>query len=399
MIRLRRRLQGRRARGDRGIALIMVLLMLTLVTAVVVQFSYDAHIDYSLAANEADEVRAYYLARSGVNLYKLILTADQKIAGNAQLKELMAQAGMGGFELWRMVPMIDTAMLRSVADPSVPDEVKEQLKERFGGIPFDTLGKEGGFLDFDGDLHAEIEDEERKLNVNNLADDRLESPMDSAIGRAIFGFVADQKWDPMFDGYNALGERKLNREEMIGNLIDWVDANQQGISSGGAEDNLYTGYEERYTAKNAKFDTLAEIAMVRGVDDDFMQAFSKRLTVFSNGKVNINTADAEMIAALILAYSEVPLTTDQALETAKKLIEFRDLQPFGKPDEFINFLRDSFGITFPAQGATGIKNRIDIQSRVFTIRSTGYAGEARVTITAVADNTGTSLRWLYWRVD
>jgi len=399
MIRMRRRLQRARARGDRGIALIMVLLMLTLVTAVVVQFSYDAHIDYSLAANEADEVRAFYLARSGVNLYKLILTADQKIASNAQLKELMASAGMGGFELWRMVPMIDTAMLRSVADPSVPDDVKEQLKERFGGIPFDELGKEGGFLDFDGDIHAEIEDEERKLNLNNLADDRLESPMDSPIGRALFGFVADPKWDPMFDGYNALGERKLDREEMIGNLIDWVDANQQGVSSGGTEDNLYTGYDERYTAKNAKFDTLAEVAMVRGVDDDFMAAFSKRLTVFSNGKININTADAEMIAALILAYSEVPLTTDQALETAKKLIEFRDLQPFSKPDEFIQFLKDSFGITFPAQGATGIKNRIDIQSRVFTIRSTGYAGEARVTITAVADNTGTSLRWLYWRVD
>jgi general secretion pathway protein K len=397
MTRLRRAVAGKK--GDRGIALIMVLLALTLVTAVVVQFSYDAHIDYSLAANESDEVRAYYLARSGVNLYKLILTADQKIASNNELKQLMAAAGMGGFELWRMVPMIDSAMLRSAADPEMPDEMKEQMKERFGGIPFDTLGKEGGFLDFQGDIHAEIEDEERKINLNNIADDRLEAPLDSPIGRAIFGFVADTKWDPMFDGYNALGERKVSREEMIGNLIDWVDPNQEAVSSGGTEDNLYTGYEERYTAKNAKFDTLGEVAMVRGVDDDFLAAFGKRITVFSNGKININTADAEIIAALILAYSEVPLTTDQALETAKKLIEFRDLQPFSKPEEFIQFLKDSFGITFPAQGAAGIRNRLDIQSRVFTIRSTGYAGEARVTITAVVDNTGTSFRWLYWRVD
>lgn len=397
MKRMRRALIGKP--GDRGIALIMVLLALTLVTAVVVQFSYDAHIDYSLAANESDEVRAYYLARSGVNLYKLILTADQKIASNNQLKEMMAAVGMGGFELWRMVPMIDSAMLRSVSDPAVPDEMKDELKERFGGIPFDTLGKEGGFLDFQGDIHAEIEDEERKINLNNIADERMDAPLDSPIGRAIYGFVADPKWDPMFDGYNALGERKVTREEMIGNLIDWVDPNQEAISTGGTEDNDYSGYEERYTAKNAKFDTLAEVAMVRGVDDDFLRAFGKRITVFSNGKININTADAEMIAALILAYSEVPLTTDQALDTANKLIEFRDLQPFAKPDQFIQFLRDSFGITFPAQGATGIRNRLDIQSRVFTIRSTGYAGEARVTITAVVDNTGTSFRWLYWRVD
>ena len=388
-----------RARDRSGIALIMILLAIALVTSVVVQFSYDAHIDYSLAANEADEVRAYYLARSGVNLYKLILTADQKIASSNELKQLMQASGAGGFELWKMVPMIDTAMLRSVSDPEVPDEVKEQLQERFGGIAFDTLGKEGGFLDFDGNIHAEIEDEERKINLNNIADDRMDSPLDSPIGRALFGMTVDEKFDPLFDGYNAIDERKLSREEVIGNLIDWVDPNQQSISTGGSEDNEYSGYEDRYTAKNAKFDTLAEVAMVRGVDDDFLANFGKRITVWSNGKVNINTADAEMIAALILAYGEQALTADQAIETAKKLIEFRDIQPFSKPDEFIQFLKDSFGITFPATGNAGIKSRIDVQSRVFTIRSTGYAGEARVTITAVADNTGTSLRWLYWRVD
>lgn len=392
-------MKRRTRRERRGIALIMVLLAITLVTSVVVQFSYDAHVDYSLAANEADEVRAYYLARSGVNLYKLILTADQKIASNAQVKQAMQSVGMGGFELWRLIPMIDTAMLRSVSDPEVPDEVKEQLSERFGGIAFEALGKEGGFLDFQGDIHAEIEDEERKINLNNIADQRTDSPLDSPIGRALYGMSADQRWDYVFDGYNALGERKLTREEVITNIIDWVDPNQEAVGSGGAEDNHYTGYEERYTAKNAKFDTLAELAMVRGVDDDFLQAFGKRLTVYSNGKVNVNTADAEMIAALILAYGEQALTFDQALETARKLIEFRDVQPFSKPEEFVNFLRDSFGITFPNNPNTGIKSRIDVQSRVFTIRSTGYAGEARVTITAVADNTGTSLRWLYWRVD
>lgn len=389
-----RRLARGATRQRRGIALIMVLLAITLVTAVVVQFSYDAHVDYSLAANEADEVRAYYLARSGINLYKLVLTADQKIASNAQVT-----VGMGGFELWRLVPMIDTAILRSVSDPEVPDDVKEQLSERFGGIAFDALGQEGGFLDFQGDIHAEIEDEESKINLNNIADQRTDTPLDSPIGRALYGMTADSRWDFIFDGYNALGERKLRREEVIGNIIDWVDPNQEAVGTGAAEDNLYTGYDEPYTAKNAKFDTLAELAMVRGIDDDFMQAFGKRLTVYSNGKVNVNTADAATIAALILAYGEQVLTFDQALETALKVIELRDVQPFSKPEEFINLLVNSFGITFPNNPNTGIKSRIDVQSRVFTIRSTGHAGEARVTITAVADNTGTSLRWLYWRVD
>ena len=76
-------------RDQRGIALLVVLLAITLITSVVVQFSLDAHVDYSLAQNEADEVRAYYLARSGISFYKLILDADQKLASNPAIRDFL----------------------------------------------------------------------------------------------------------------------------------------------------------------------------------------------------------------------------------------------------------------------------------------------------------------------
>ncbi len=388
-----------RRKSDRGIALIVVLLAITLMAAVVAQFSYDAHVDYSLAANESDEVRAYYLARSGINLYKLILTADQKIQGNQAIKDFLVAQGFGGFELWRMIPAIDSAMLRSVASPEIPEEARDELKERFGGIAFDTLGKTDGFLDFQGDLHAEIEDEDGKINVNAIAEDRISSPLDSAVARALFATMLDPKLDRLFEGENAYAERKLGREEVIANLIDWIDANQQGIVSGAAEDYLYANYEERYTAKNAKFETLAELAMVRGIDDDLLAEIGNKLTVYSSGKINVNTAPPEVLAALILAYAQQAIQPDVALEIALKIDAMRQLTPFSKPEDFVAFMRDMAGVTLNDTGPGAVRNRIGVNSKVFTIRATGFAGEARVTITAVADNTGTSLRWLYWRVD
>lgn len=395
----------KKLRNDRrGIALVMVLLAITVLTAVVVQFSYDAHVDYSLAANQADETRAYYLARSGINFYKLILTADQKITGNKQLGDFLTSQGMGPVEIWRLMPMIDTGMLRAVSSEDVPDETKEELKARFGGIAFDTLGQSDGFLDFEGDIHAEITSEECKINLNEIADGRLDNPLDSNIGRALYAMSIDEKYDFIFEGENLLEERKLARDEVIANLIDYIDPNTQQLVGGGFEDVLYNGYDERYNAKNAKFETIAEVAMVRGIDDDFMEAFASKFTVYGGGKVNINCAEMGTIAALILAYSDAAIEIKSAEELAKKVIEYRDLVPFSKVGDFVTYLTDVLGIPLRKLTPTAphpiIYDKVDIASKIFTVRSTGFAGEARVTITAVIDNIPpANVRYLYWRVD
>ena len=398
-------MRRQRPEGEKGIALIIVLLAITLMTAVVVQFNYDAHIDYSLAANEADETRAYYLAKSGVEMYKLILTADQKIGSNPQIKQFFEAQGLPPIELWRMIPQLDTAMLRSVSSPDMPEETKAELKERFGGIAFDTLGKTDGFLDFDGDIHAEVAAEECKINLNAIADERMEGPLDSSVGRALYALTLDEKYDPIFEGGdNALGERKLPREEVIANIIDWVDPNTQTILGAASEDVVYGGYEERYAAKNAKFETLAEVGMVRGVDDEFMAAFGNRFTVFGTAKVNVNCADQQTLSALLLSYGDAAIDAKTALDLSGRILEYRQLTSFAKPEDFVTFV-ESLGFPWrklpaPNQAKSVVQDKISIESRNFTIRSTGYAGEARVTITAVVDNTPpASMRYLYWRVD
>jgi len=52
----------------RGVALILVLTTLAILTAVGVDFSYGSRVSLKLAENLRDETRAEYMAKSAVNL-------------------------------------------------------------------------------------------------------------------------------------------------------------------------------------------------------------------------------------------------------------------------------------------------------------------------------------------
>src|SRR6266852_8570341 len=65
-----------RHKHDRGIALLATLLAIPLMTMLVVEFSTSAVLGYRAAANQADELRAYYLARSGIQIGLAVLAHD-----------------------------------------------------------------------------------------------------------------------------------------------------------------------------------------------------------------------------------------------------------------------------------------------------------------------------------
>jgi len=68
---------GRCARGDEsGIALLIVLLAITLLTIVVVEFTDYAQVETHLALSARNGLEATYLARSGVNVAEAIVSID-----------------------------------------------------------------------------------------------------------------------------------------------------------------------------------------------------------------------------------------------------------------------------------------------------------------------------------
>ncbi|MFN2547926.1 MAG: hypothetical protein ABR567_10870 [Myxococcales bacterium] len=63
----------------RGVALILVLTTVAILTAIGVDFSYSSRVSLKLAENLRDDTRAYYLARSAINLSRLLLHFQKQV--------------------------------------------------------------------------------------------------------------------------------------------------------------------------------------------------------------------------------------------------------------------------------------------------------------------------------
>src|SRR5712692_8486979 len=93
---MRRRLDKRsRAARERGVTLMIVIVAIAILTAVATEFAYNSRVDLQMATNQRDEIRAYYLARSGIGLSRLLLRFQKQLDG-MQIPNLGGASGFGG---------------------------------------------------------------------------------------------------------------------------------------------------------------------------------------------------------------------------------------------------------------------------------------------------------------
>ncbi|MFH1593562.1 MAG: hypothetical protein ABID09_02565 [Candidatus Omnitrophota bacterium] len=119
-------------------------------------------------------------------------------------------------------------------------------------------------------------DEERKININT---------MDRAALQRLFKIV--------------LGADEIEQQELAASIIDWRDGDSElTIPLGSGEDFYYRGLRYSYEAKDAEFEVLDELLLVKGVTGDVYAKIKDYITIYGDGKVNINTAEREVLFAL-----------------------------------------------------------------------------------------------------
>jgi len=88
-------------------------------------------------------------------------------------------------------------------------------------------------------------------------------------------------------------------EDLAASIIDWRDSDSAlSSAAGGAEDPYYRNTSFPYEAKDAAFEVLDEILLVKGMNQDIFEKVRSLLTIYGDGKVNINTASSEALLAL-----------------------------------------------------------------------------------------------------
>ena len=384
---------GRRSQA--GVALLMVISSILMLTILVAEISRGAAVRLQLATHHRDEVKAEALATSGVQMYRLILMASKQIGKSQQILALGQMVGFNADSIWQMVPAINTGMMRMLfvsggdldefEGGEMSQEQRDESREKSSAF-------KRNFLDFDGDFQASIQDENQFLFVGKIQAENQEALDELAVTRQLLGLMQSEE-DQQF-----LFDNNLQPRELIANLADWTDADDLRMWEGGREDQLYERLESPYRSKNAPFDTLDEIRLVDGWHlDGVWERFGRHLTIYGGGQVNVNTANRDVIAALIQGYTDVQYPDAVIEDWVRLFFEQKSIPEspvfFQSGTQFHQFLTEQLSIPVNediAQVTAG-------ESNTFRVTSVGEVGDARVEITAILDyRTDPTGEVLYW---
>jgi len=229
----------RKRDDERGVALLLTLLVLALLVALVLEFDSEARREYRDAAAFRDNFKINVLSRAAVQAARAVLQQDllkDKLAG---------QFFDAPTDLW--------------------------------AFPIDK------YAIGDGLLTAKIDDERGKLNLNDLAAGGDPNARKAKILRT-----------------KRLFELVQVSPDLVDAIVDWVDPDEVPEPAG-AETLYYQGLKPPYRAANAPLQTLRELRLIKGMSQDSFDKLARVVTVYpqeGQSRININTADPLVIQSL-----------------------------------------------------------------------------------------------------
>jgi type II secretory pathway component PulK len=283
--------ERRRRRGggrEHGVALLLVLACLSVLVPFMASFSYTTRVDWQAAINLRDEVAARNLNRGGLRLSLLLFELQRMVFNQKQFRKML-----GTWDITQVAPYLMSAFGSKDGHQGISGLV---------GLHEDTFKD----LSIDnGSFELRVEAESGKVNINCLG--QTGEGKDSPVARTVETLEAmlmPTLYDPLFDEEKVDGQR-YTRQDVIKAMVDYIDDDLKGYdvvklqSSSTQERYRYTELFDPYQQRNARLDSVEEISLVEGIDDDLLMAFGADLTVYGGCKVNLNFASADQIALVI----------------------------------------------------------------------------------------------------
>ncbi len=327
--------------SEKGIVLVIVIIVIAILMILVTDLIYFTQIDSEISMNTRDEVKARYIAKSGV------------------------QVAAGAFSAQALEEL--SAMMGSLGGSAGRDDGLWALS-----VPYFPVGQ--------GSVSITITDERSKINLNSLVS------TDSNI-------VDQQVLAELRELFRLLGVDTSKSERFLSSLVNWLDVPKEGTvndqDSAGANADFYAGLQPAYRIKDGPLDTVEEIRMVDGMDDEFYNTVKDYVTVYPiDKKINFSTASrVVMVAALKAATvpaipgqgSDIdPIDDSTAEQIVDEIIEARKNDPIVDSKKVRDIVRDVDPTSQIVAGLVGLGQGTG-ESEVFTVRSEGILGEASPT--------------------
>jgi general secretion pathway protein K len=258
-------------RSERGIALVIVMISVMVLTILAAGFAYSMKVETKLARNANSEAELEWLGRSGVEYARWVL----------------ANSLLNPMQPWDSLDQPWATGSGELGPTNAPiGEVQKTI----------TLGH--------GSFTWTITDLESKFNIN-----APEPVLQQVLPQAL----------------TLMGVSPGEATPIVNSILDWIDPDDQTHPEG-AETQFYQGLNPPYVAKNGPIDDISELLLIRGVTPEiyyggvltnyqpnfvsrqrnpFGQSANAATTIaagltnlftpLSDGKVNINTASAEVL--------------------------------------------------------------------------------------------------------
>jgi len=311
------------ALGRSGAALILALLMITILVVFVLETMRAMQVEGAGVRHFQDGIRAEALAKSGVNIAISLLKNDLT-------ENEVDHRG----EPWALLPK--------------PDALPVDLSEA-------------------GTLEGRVEDETGKFPINYLVDE--EGKVQEVHQQVLTRLLTNAPFE-------------MEAEEAQGVVMairDWLDKDDEPAGEFGGETDYYQGLEQPYECRNGPLTSLSELQLIRGVSEALYLGKEENpglkdlLTVYSDGKINVNTAGPLILQALV----SPTVSQDTAEGWAESVVAYRQ-EPMhwdflSESDWYRNRMAGYNDISLPVE-------LIATQSMHFTVQMTGKVGAGRKSI-------------------
>jgi general secretion pathway protein K len=308
-------------------ALVTVLLIVGAIVAVSLELNASSRAEIHETANIRDRLKAATIARSGFEFARSIVS-EQEADFDALSSKWAGSDALSAFS----------------ASLFEDGHFKIQVEDESGKVPVNRLVAEGSY-------NAEIRD----LLVRLL-------------GQPEFGLGPDRA------------------VQVVNAVKDWIDADSDLTEPAGKD------RREPYPSKNGDIDSLEELLLVRGISPEIFYGNDKApglihlLTLFGEGKININTAPLAVVRAL---------SPQMTADLAEQIDSYRKAQGRDLSDP-------SWYRKIPACSGINISSGlITTKSRHFKIRSTGFMNGISGTVTGIVqrgEKPG-ELQVVFWKAE
>jgi len=227
-----------RIKNENGIALLLVLWIITLFAVICTEFSWTMRTETVIVRNFKDGEQAYYTAEAGINRAIVELEKASKKTG------------------------------QSTKDYEDSDDPESEYWEPGGG-PYS--------FKFDESIcEVKIEDENNRLGLNSFLKKAKSNP--SLLKNLI---------------ENKVGLEGEERDIVADSLIDWWDKDKNITGVNGTESDYYESLEKPYKCRDGEIPVVEELLLVRGVSEEVYYGAAEK----PQQKITLTTEELETLLA------------------------------------------------------------------------------------------------------